>query len=286
MSHSFFGVPVTASVDTGSDFDIDEHSLPDGTSEDLEVSHDQTPFRFRDLPAELRMRIYALLIPHHVRLALDPANIVTPGAFVDTKNHHKILPLLLVSKGVYAEVVPLLYATNTFCLIKPLASDKALSFVGPLALGSIQKLEIQVSDGMVDLGTIWDDLTLACDLKTLKLVFYHDEENWLDCLADLALMPNPKPTIDLQLYKSIWADPDETSITVRAEIDEAFEVAERRRKVVRYTGLPKAKHITISASVNSIVPFAFLTYTRNGQLPFEARMDKETDLRTCLRLKA
>lgn len=242
-------------------------------------------FRFKDLPAELRMRIYALLVPQHLRIALDPENVTDPGAFAGTKCRRKIIPLLLVSKSVYAEVLPLLYGTNTFCLIDPLASDEALSFVGHLALGSIQKLEVQVPNGLVDLGIIWDDLTLACDLKTLKLVFYHDEENWLSTLADLALMPHPKPTIDLQLYTSIWAIPEMSATNIRNEIDEAFQVAERRRKVVRYTGLPKAKHITIAASVTGVAPFAFLTYTRNGQLAFEAKIGKENNQRTCLRLK-
>lgn len=265
----------------GNDFDIDEDSLLDGLSDGLE------PFRFADLPAELRMRVYVLLIPQHFRLSLDPTNITNPGAFVDTKSRRKIVALLQVSKDIHAEVIALLYGNNTFCLIDPIASDKALSFVGPLALGCIQKLEVQVTNGLVDLGGIWDDLNGACsNLKTLKLVFYHDEENWLNTVADLALMPRPKPKIDLQLYTSIWAAPGQSAGSIRTELDEAFQAAERRRKVVRYTGLPNVKNITIAASVAGVAPFAFLTYNRNGQLAFAARFDKENEKRTCLRLKA
>lgn len=280
----------TAYGDDHLDYDSDDDSLMYGmydTDEEIDSSRDETPFRFKDLPLELRMRVYRLLIPQHARIALDPKNIRNPGAFVGTKNNRKILSVLLVSKAFHAEIIPLLYGDSTFCLINPLSSEKALSFIGQLALNNIQKLEVQVSNGLVDLGAIWDDLNGACTkLKYLKLVFYHDHKNWMSSLADFALMPQPKPKIDLHLYTSIWANATESASNIRTEIDQALEKAERRRKVIRYTGLPKVTHITIAASVSGVAAFAFLTYTHNGKVAFEAKIDKENDKRTCLRWKA
>lgn len=104
-------------------------------------------------------------------------------------------------------------------------------------------------------------------------------------LTDLALMPKPKPKLDLQLYTSIWAEPTESAISIRKNIDDHFVAAERRRKILRYAPLPKLALITIAASVPGTAAFALVTYSRVGKGSFEPKIDKESDKRTCLRWK-
>lgn len=158
--------------------DMSDSEMSEASDSDIELlsddeDEDEGPFRVMDLPGELRLRIWRMVLGVGGRISLDPKAIRSPGAFLGTKStNDDIKPLLLVSKDVYNEVVPILYSTNTFCLIEPSAKDDSLSFVGDLALSSIRKLEVKVKYGLVDLGAIWDDLTQRCvKLKELKLVF-------------------------------------------------------------------------------------------------------------------
>jgi hypothetical protein len=117
---------------------------------------------------------------------------------------------------------------------------------------------------------------------------YHEKNHWLDTFADLALMPGPKPKLDLQLYSSIWSEPNSSIKAVRDKIDKAFLSAERRSKVVKYTEIPKVDLITVAASVTGDSAYAFITYARNDTPVFKAITERETELpaRTCLRWTA
>jgi hypothetical protein len=277
---------IMAHHDEEDDFSSDDSETSDSEQSGGEIE----PFRLMDLPPELKLRIYSMALPRRTRIALDPKNIRHPGPFWGTRNNKPdIIALMQVSKTVYNEVIQLLYTTNTFCLIDPLASDQALSFIGTPALNNLRKLEVQVTNGLSDLGAIWGDLKQHCTkLAGLKLVFYHDHTNWLNTLADLALLPQPKPKLDLQLYASVWSQGIQSAPAVRSRIDRAFQAAERRAKVVKYDEMPKINLITIAASVAGDTGFAFLTYNRNGKPAFEAQLGKETvdPPRYCVRWKA
>lgn len=279
--------PSSSSFDDRSD--DDSLALATSASHGMSITKNGQPFRLMDLPGEVKMGVYRQALPRYKRVALDRENVRVPSPFVGTNcddpcdsacNADEYVNLLLTSRGVYREAMPLLYGGNTFCLIKPQASEHALSIVGRAALGHIQSLEIQVKSGLVDLGTIWDDLMLCTNLQYLKLVFYHDEAKWMATLSDLALLPQPKPALHLELYTSVWANATKPASAVRAEMDNAFVAAARRAKVIRYTSIPAVKRITIAASVSAITGFALVSW--DGQAVFKPRTANETHHRVCL----
>jgi hypothetical protein len=153
-----------------SEDDIEEQS---DSEVGVAFTDNDEPFRVMDLPGELRMRIWRMVVSDRSRISLDPDNIRNPGAFLGTQSINRdIVPILRISKAVYNEIIPVLYSSGTFCLIEPSAKDDALGFVGALALSSMMKLELKVKYGLTDLGAIWDDLTQRCtQLKELKLIF-------------------------------------------------------------------------------------------------------------------
>lgn len=212
-------------------------------------------------------------------------NITSPGAFVETIASIKPIPLLLTSKTVHREIVPLLFGNNTFCVIDMDAETNPVHKLNDLAINSLKSLEVQVDEGLVDLGGIITTINTKMSLTNLKLVFYHDDTFWQRTLAEYMVMPAPKPQVELQLFTSIWAT-DEGATESRNSLNLHKAAAVKRFAVMQYNNLPQCNTVTIAASVGAGMAYALITYLdANGRAVFDPLLNKENGVSTCLRLK-
>jgi hypothetical protein len=132
------------------------------------------PFRFLDLPAELRLHIYEVLL-------LDPESYVLPVANLPPTRPNRsksIYPAILrTSKAVYSEALPVLYSGNTFMIRSfppKFCVPELTAYIGEKNAGLIRRVftigrqgvkldEEQLKEKYEAMGVQWDKLHVwAC----------------------------------------------------------------------------------------------------------------------------
>ncbi|KAI9705227.1 MAG: hypothetical protein M1820_005225, partial [Bogoriella megaspora] len=135
------------------------------------LSLDSPSFRFFDLPSELRVRIYELLLLVPNTIDLDPSN--------HRRIHPRLLALFLVSKRMHAETYPIFYGRHTFRLY-PLSARflhtkrPLLARLPPQYRAAISTLELRVGPGWTQPPRCWNTsptlgLPELTGLRTLKV---------------------------------------------------------------------------------------------------------------------
>jgi len=103
------------------------------------------------LPPELRLKIYALTLPHSLRLRYKPHRRTSKSRVWRKTNKH-LLPirsttsLLLVNKLLNRETTPIFFAGNTFILDIPRYTFNSVLRAEP-CLASIRNVEMRVNFG-------------------------------------------------------------------------------------------------------------------------------------------
>ncbi|EOD48464.1 Twin-arginine translocation pathway signal sequence [Neofusicoccum parvum] len=131
------------------DDDIDDDD-EDYSSTDTEAA----PFAFFALPAEIRLRVYELLLAVPGVIDLDPANYI--------KIRRRTLPLFLTSRRMHEEAYRVFYGANTFRLF-PLhgrffhTKKPLLARLPPRYRRSLTRLELRLGPGWQGpLPQCWD----------------------------------------------------------------------------------------------------------------------------------
>ncbi|RYP65581.1 hypothetical protein DL771_008235 [Monosporascus sp. 5C6A] len=166
------------------------------------------------LADEIRLEIYSHALPSNERIFLDPENFYAPLPYVK-KPYPDALNLLLTCKKIRAEATQFIFSQNIINVIDPSIKGNFLRDLGDVACQFITTLEVHVKQSIGELGYIWNTMNSCPKLSDLRLVFYHDRQQWIKTLAQLAHYAQRRldsPTgedagfqVGLELYKSIWA---------------------------------------------------------------------------------
>ncbi|RYP63644.1 hypothetical protein DL769_006899 [Monosporascus sp. CRB-8-3] len=166
------------------------------------------------LADEIRLEIYWHALPSNERIFLDPENFYAPLPYV-RKSYPDALNLLLTCKRIHAEVIQFLFSRNIINVVDLSKKGNFLQGLGNVACQFIANLEVHVKQGIGELGYIWKTMNSCPKLSNLRLVFYHDRQQWIKTLAQLAHYAQRRldsPTgqdtgfqVWLELYRSIWA---------------------------------------------------------------------------------
>ena len=224
-------------------------------------------------------RICKFILPHNQRLILDPENITHPSCFAH-EDYGETLALLQTCRQIRNEVIPLLYSRNAVTVIK--ARDKAVTpdpletTVGTKAYHLVKSLDLGMSEGLEELGYLWQDVLAMDQLEKLKFVYYHGNPwAWVNVAAEMMVVMSyeTKPLEDLdqpehlelrvEMFESVDV-PAYPAANYTTKLDKYIQKANVRTQVYSF-GLPaRLKSITISASVSPQAAFAFATYRRDG----------------------
>jgi len=149
-------------------WDIEDEDENASYSSDDEVVDAFQPFRFLDLPYELRLRVYEELLVFPQTFDLDPANARTVGPH---------LQLFRVSPRIYEEASRVFYSRNTFRVF-PVHSKfinkkhALLSFTPKKYRAYMTRLELRVGPGFTAPPKHWvvdSRLGLAAATRVYKL---------------------------------------------------------------------------------------------------------------------
>ncbi|EMR64461.1 hypothetical protein MGN70_009180 [Eutypa lata] len=225
-------------------------------------------FPILQLPNELRLQIYGHVLPTDERLHLDPKSIRRPFPYV-RKAHREALGLLLSCNKIHDEVSQFLFSHNIVNVIDPTHVGNFLTRLGSVNSQFITCLEVHVKQGFGDLGHVWKTMDSCPKLKDLRLVFYHNREQWLNTLATLAhrvqqeqekafLNPDTNANIqlNLELYSSVWAAwYPETYYP--SKFSQQMRHASAAAEVFSFSLPTPLRRITITASINSTLAKKF-----------------------------
>ncbi|RYO88303.1 hypothetical protein DL766_003463 [Monosporascus sp. MC13-8B] len=226
------------------------------------------------LADEIRLEIYWHALPSDERIFLDPENFYDPLPYVK-KSYPDALNLLLTCKRIRTEVTQFLFSRNIINVVDLSKKGNFLQDLGNVACQFITNLEVHVKQGIGELGYIWKTMNSCPKLNNLRLVFYHDRQQWIKTLAQLAHYAQRRldsPTgkdggfeLGLELYKSIWAYGSSKN-RYPDIFKRELRNAPRDFEVLQFKIPDPLRRITITASVNDPTIRGFSEYLDSKRL--------------------
>ncbi|RYP45014.1 hypothetical protein DL768_008579 [Monosporascus sp. mg162] len=226
------------------------------------------------LADEIRLEIYWHALPSNERIFLDPENFYAPLPYF-RKSYPDALNLLLTCKTICAEATQFLFSRNIVNVVDPPKKGDFLQDLGNVACQFITNLEVHVKQGIGELGYIWNTMNSCPKLSDLRLVFYHDRQQWIKTLAQLAHYAQKRhdsPSgedagfqVGLELYKSIWAYGSSKN-RYPDIFKQELANAPRDFQVLPFKVPDPVRRITITASVNDPTIKGFSEYLDSKRL--------------------
>jgi hypothetical protein len=197
------------------------------------------------------------------------------------------------------EMIPLLYSRNTITLVRPTEiAHYALgitSLIGEIAVSNIRSLEFGMSNGVEELGYLWEEISAIPHLSKLRLVFYHNNGmKWIRQLGELAsAMVYNTPTmgklarpaefvLQAELYQSI-AIGQHSAATYTQKLERYMGKAKAKGRVYSLTLPRHLQMVTITGSVSQHAAFAFATYRHEGwRFNAPKGPSKDNNIKKCL----
>ena len=218
---------------------------------------------------EIRFTIWKFALPSNENLILDPEHLSVPGPVL-AGDYQAAASLLLVSKQVHNEVLPLLYSRNTVTILRPWdLNAMCIDDLPQTALQSITKVELRLKNSLHNMGRSARIMLSGGlpSIKYLRLNFWH-ERCWLLPAMELAYRAwrDEEFVFKLELYESVH-DLGHASELDDSIINKQYRHALNRASVYDLKIPQTLETITLSASVTARSPYAMAAFKSDEEYP-------------------